>query len=89
MRCLFLGGRRAGIDLDGRASRRNERAPRRLSKKSIAGYLVLHDAGELQTLHEDFVTSKELLPNKLEISMLNDYFGEQAGGRSGHSFEGV
>ena len=52
---------------------------RRLSRRTIAAYLVLHDADELDDLHENFVTARVLLPNKLDVSMLRDYFGEQVG----------
>ena len=52
---------------------------KKLSTKDIAGYLVLHDAKELKDLHEQFVTKKVLFANYLEISLFNDYFGEQVG----------
>jgi len=52
---------------------------RRLSRGTIAGYLVLHDARELEALSRDFVRSRALLPNRLDVSMINEYFGEQLG----------
>jgi len=52
---------------------------RRLSKKQIKGYLVLHDSGELKELAKDFVFSKSILPGNLDISMIAEYFGVRLG----------